>query len=163
MGPDKPAETCFVPFYCGMNDLPWCYQTGDTRVFSRESAWWAFNFVSNWAELKYSYMIRDIRSVQDSVEHAELADITLVDAAAMEIMGEDEYGARIYLTQWSIENAESVVDRWWSLADMLIARYDDGYVNSPDDMAVEVGYPQWWLNQAGYSGGPVGYAPPSGD
>lgn len=158
MGPDKPAETCFVPFYCGINDLPWSYQTGDTRVFSRESAWWAFNFVSNWAELKYSYMIRDIQAVQDSVEHAELADIVMVDAAVMEIMDQDECSARFYLTQWSVENADAVVHRWWSLADMLIARYDDGYVNSPDSMAVEVGYPQWWLDEAGYADGPVGYA-----
>ena len=65
---------------------------------------------------------------------------------------------RIYITQWSIENAESVVNRWWSLADMLIARYDDGYVNSPNNMTVEVDYQHWWLDEVGYSDGPVGYA-----
>ncbi len=69
----------------------------------------------------------------------------------------------IQAVQDSVENAEPVVERWWSLADILIARYDDSYVNSPDDMVVEVGYPQWWLDKAGYSGGPVGYTPPSVD
>jgi len=160
MGLDKPSETCFVPFFCGTTELPGCYQTNDTRVFSRESAWWAFNFVSNWAELKYSYMIRDINALQDSIETAELAAVERVGGEALALLEEDRGLALDVLTGYSVSNAEAVVTRWWALSDHLIAKYDDGYVNAPDSMAGEVGYPQWWLDEVGYSRGPVGYAPP---
>jgi dipeptidase len=157
IGCDKPAETCFVPFYCGVKQLPECYQTGDTRVFSRDSAWWAFNFVSNWAELKYSYMIRDINALQDSIELAELAQMRELEEKVVPMYPGITGMAANWLTEFSISNAEAVVSRWWSLADMLIAKYDDGYVNTPGSTAFEVGYPQWWLDEVGYADGPVGY------
>ena len=43
---------------------------GERHVFDRSSAWWAFNFVSNWANLKYNYMIKDINAEQKRIEDA---------------------------------------------------------------------------------------------
>ena len=58
---DDPKTSCFVPFYCGITKLPNCYEVGGRDKFERTSAWWAFNFVGNWADLKFSYMIEDIK------------------------------------------------------------------------------------------------------
>jgi len=44
-GNAKPAETCFTPFYAGITKVAAPYRTCDARMFTRDSAFWAFNFV----------------------------------------------------------------------------------------------------------------------
>ena len=157
-GPDKPSETCFVPFYCGVSDLPALYQNCNPGVYTRDSAWWAFNFVANYAAVKYSYMRRDIENIQETIEVQELAKITGSDIQALEIFntsGTEE--CTEFLTDFCSSNSDSVVSAWWNFADLMIVKYDDGYINTPGHMAHEVGYPQAWLNEAGWRQGPISY------
>jgi dipeptidase len=160
MGMDKPTETCFVPFYCGVTSLPSVYEVCDTDKFDRESAWWAFNFVANWAALKYSYMSKDIQDKRDPIELEEIEQVKAVDAEALELYEDSPDAAREYLTEYCTENAENVVLDWWAFADELIAKYDDGYVSMPGDRAHEVGYPKWWRDEVGYPDGPTKYEKP---
>lgn len=157
MGMDKPTETCFVPFYCGVTSLPSVYEVTDTDKFDRDSAWWAFNFVANWAELKYSYMKDDIGAKRDPIELGELKQVETVDAEALARYENSPDAAREYLTEYCTGNAEKVVRDWWAFADELIAKYDDGYVGTPEDRAHEVGYPKWWRDDVGYDQGPTSY------
>jgi dipeptidase len=159
-GPDKPTETCFAPFYCGVTTLPSVYQVTDTDKFDRESAWWAFNFVANWAELKFSYISADIREKRDPIEQEEMAQVKNIDAQAQELYQQSPDLAREYLTKYSTENSEKVVRTWWAFADELIAKYDDGYISIPGNRTYEVGYPQAWRDAVGYSDGPTTYSQP---
>ena len=156
-GPDKAATSVFVPFYAGVNNLPKVYQTGKTDIFDRETAWWAFNFASNWANLKYSYMIEDIRALQKKIEDDEFALQPKVEKKALELYKKDPKLAKEYLTKYSIKNGNDVVKKWWKLGDTLIAKYDDGFVNKPKE-AENVGYPMWWLDEVGYKNGPTKYS-----
>lgn len=160
-GPDKSATSCFVPLYAGVNDLPKSYQTGNTEKYDRKIAWWAFNFVSNWANLKYSYMIKDIKAKQKELEDKEFSEQAKIDKKALDLHKKDPEQAKEYLTKYTVDNANQVVDEWWKLADFLIAKYDDGFVNSPK-LAEEVGYPEWWRDQVGYKDGPTTYKKPGG-
>ncbi|HBA85373.1 MAG TPA: dipeptidase [Verrucomicrobia bacterium] len=160
MGLDKPSETCFVPFYVGVNDLPASYQQGSTTVFDRNTAWWAFNFTANWADFKFSYMKVDIQAKQAELEDKEFAMQPAVDLAAAELYKQDPARAREYLTDYCRDNAQRIVGEWWALADRLVAKYSDGYVNAPGQMAHEVGYPKAWLEQVGYANGPIQYRKP---
>jgi len=159
LGPDKPYLTAFVPFYVGMTDLPTSYQTGNTEKFDRSVAWWAFNFVANWANLKFSYMKEDILAKQREIEGKEFSMQQGIDKEALRLHKENPLLAKEYLTTYSIDNANSVVTQWWDLADMLIAKYSDGFVNIPKT-AEEVGYPEWWLKEVGYDKGPISYQKP---
>ncbi len=161
VGLDKPYLTSFVPFYVGMTDLPTSYQTGTTEKFDRNVAWWAFNFVANWAGMKFSYMKEDILAKQKEIEEKEFFMQEAIDTAALRLHEIDAALAREYLTNYCIDNANRVVSQWWDLADMLIAKYDDGYVNIPKT-AEEVGYPEWWLKEVGYDKGPISYKRPVG-
>ena len=157
-GPDKPSETCFVPFYCGMSDLPDLYQTCNTGVYSRNSAWWAFNFVANWSAIKYRYMHEDITEIQEAIEIAELSRIADADIQALELFntsGEEECIS--FITDVCSSNADSVVTEWWNFAERMIVKYDDGYINHPGHMAHEVGYPESWLESSGWHNGPISY------
>ncbi len=155
-GPNRPSETCFVPFYCGISDLPLNYQTCNTAEFSLESAWWAFNLVSEWSAIKYSYIRKDIEDMQDEIELRELRSVAYLDSLTM-TMDADERVA--LLTEWCTSNADTVVSAWWDLSHILIARYDEGFVNAPGHMGYGVGYPQGWLLTTEWPNGPVTYAP----
>jgi hypothetical protein len=41
-----------------------------------------------------------------------------------------------------------------------VARYDDGYVNEPGEMAEEVGYPKVWYDKSEWPNGPKKYEKP---
>jgi len=156
-GPDEPMSTCYVPFYAGVTRIAAPYYTCDTTTFSQKSAWWAFNFVANWAGLKYSYMIKDIQQKQHEIEHAAIEDIKEIDEQALDLYKNDPEKARQLLTTYCETQANQVVKAWWNFAWILVARYDDGYVNAPGKMAQEVGYPQDWYDKSEWPNGPTAY------
>jgi len=156
-GPDEPMSTCYVPFYVGVSRIAAPYYTCDTTTFSQKSAWWAFNFVANWAGLKYSYMIKDIQQKQDQIELAEIEGIKKMDAQALILYKKDPAKARDLLTTYCETQASQVVKDWWEFAWTLVARYDDGYVNAPGKMAQEVGYPKDWYQKSKWPTGPTTY------
>jgi len=153
-GPDAPNTTCYVPFYCGIKELPVSYQIGSKHKFTRDSAWWAFDFINNFADLKYSYMIKDINALQEQIEGKQFAMQPAIEAAALELYKKDPDLAKEFLTQYCVNNANDVVAEFWELADLLIAKYNDGRLNIPGvKIGKGVGYPAWWLEQVEY--GPI--------
>ncbi len=83
-----------------------------------------------------------------------------INAAALGLHEKDPALAGEYLTNYCIDNANRVVSQQWNLADMLIAKYDDGYINIPTT-AGEVGYPERRLKEVGYDKGPISYKRPT--
>lgn len=155
-GPDKAASTVFAPFYVGVTDLPEVYQTGNTDNFDHQTAWWAFNFVSNWAVIRYDLMIKDIKEKQQQIEDRVFKDQAKVEKKALSLYKKDPKLARAYLTKYTIDNGNKIVADWWKFSDHLVAKYNDGYVNLPK-RATNVGYPKWWRDQVGYADGPTTY------
>ena len=64
---------------------------------------------------------------------------------------------RQLLTTYCKDRGNQVVDEWWKLAWLLVAKYDDGYINSPENMAKEVGYPDDWYKTPEWLDGPTTY------
>lgn len=159
-GPDEPMSTCYVPFYAGIKSIAKPYYTCDTTKFSQESAWWAFNFVANWAALKYDYIIKDIQHKQDEIESAEIEGIKEMDKKALAIYDQDPEKARDMLTEYCKTQANQLVTNWWDFAWKLVARYDDGYINEPGKMAQEASYPDEWYKISKWSEGPITYKKP---
>jgi dipeptidase len=148
-GEDAPHSTCYVPIYAGATSVPVSFSTGKRDVFDENSAWWAFNFVSNWADLKFSYMIEDIKTVQEELESSFFAMQKPIEMAAVSMYEEDPELAVEFITDYTHNCCNKAVDRWWELARELIAKYDDGYVNDLES----VGYPTWWLEEVGFGEG----------
>jgi len=144
-GEDAPHSTCYIPFYSGITEVPISFSSGRRDMFDKENAWWAFDFVSNWADLKYSYMIEDIKAVQNEVEGDFFAMQPAVEMAAADLYKKDPALAVKYLTNYSNDCANRAVDTWWALADKLVYKYNDGYVDGNS-----VGYPTWWLKDVDF-------------
>lgn len=147
-GLDNPYTNFFVPFYTCITELPESYTKGTLERFSRDSAWWAFNFVANYANLRYSYMIKDIQAVQKEIEDHVFALQPVVEKAAADLLenGKKELAAA-YLTQYCVSTAEMGIKKWWRLADFLVTKYNDGYIQDENGDAQEIGYPSLWLKR----------------
>ncbi len=162
-GPDRPSTAALMPFYAGVTNLPAPMQTGDLLAFNRKSMWTAFNFVANFAMLKYSFMIEDIRKVRDRFEAQALGGQATRENEALKLWkAGDEAGARAMLTRYCDGNAGAVLEEWWKLAELLYLKYNDGYLNTREGMAQSVFYPAWWLKEVGYEKGPTSYQKAAG-
>ena len=146
-GIDDAYTTCFVPFYCSITDIPEAFNSGDLQKFSWDSAWWVFNFVSNFANLKYSYMIKDIQAVQSELEEIAITSQPAIEKVALELYKTNPQLMEYYLTNYCNGHAENVVDRWIELGEYLITKYNDGYVKDENGKPKGVGYPESWLRE----------------
>lgn len=144
-GVDDTATTCYFPLYAGITAVPEPYGKGTLRRFSWDSAWWVFNLVANYAQLKFSYMVQDIHVVQRELEDGFFAMQPAVEKTALDLLRSDPAHAARYLTDYSVGAGERVVRRWKELAETLFTKYNDGYVQDENGRPQELGYPETWL------------------
>ncbi|MCG8407833.1 MAG: C69 family dipeptidase [Phycisphaerales bacterium] len=154
-GVDDTYSTVYVPMYCGMTEVPRSYAvgTGSFDEFTWDSAFWTFNFVSNYAYLRYNDMIEDVRLVQRDLEGRFIADQPRIEAAA-EVLYKKSPGQAIdYLTAYSVEQGDAVVKRWRRLGEFLVWKYLDGNVKDEHGKVTHPGYPEsWYRKVAGATG-----------
>ncbi|MCF6331875.1 MAG: C69 family dipeptidase [Draconibacterium sp.] len=146
--PDDTYSNCYTPFYPSMKNVPKSYAEGNLGHFSWESAWWAFNFVSNYINLKYSYMISDVQKIQKKLETKALSRQDSVETEVLEIYKSNPEKAVQILEDYSINTANNVVDEWRELGQMLVVKYIDGYINDEKGSGQSVGYPKDWLKRS---------------
>ena len=146
-GVDDTYTTCYFPLYCCIQDIPEPFAVGDLQKFSWDSAWWVFNFVANYANLKYSYMVKDIQKVQAALEGRFLALQPTIEKAALELYKTDAKLLVQYLTNYSVSQGEEVVKRWIELGEYLLTKYNDGYVKDERGRPRGLGYPSEWLKE----------------
>lgn len=159
-GVDDSYSTCYAPIYCGIAEIPECFKVGngDLLNYSETSAFWAFNTVANFAYLRYSDMIQDIRKVQHDLEGKFIENTPFIDNAANEIyktQGAEK--ARRFITEYSVNESNNMTKQWKALWHYLLIKYIDGNVKKEENgqfMRNEYGqpaypnfpgYPEWWL------------------
>ena len=146
-GVDDTYTTCYVPLYCGIDALPESYTVGGLGSFSWDSAWWVFNFVANYANVRYADMIVDIHAVQSELEGTLFALQPAVEKTAVELAESDPELLTRFLTDYSVSHAEMVVKRWRALGEHLVQKYNDGYVQDENGRPQERGYDESWLRK----------------
>mmetsp|Transcript_66857 Transcript_66857/g.189756 ORF Transcript_66857/g.189756 Transcript_66857/m.189756 type:complete len:685 (+) Transcript_66857:47-2101(+) len=149
LAPDTPATSVYVPFYptAGGRLAP-AYASGTLSKFSRDSAFWAFDFVANWASLANwrnasGQFVLPLRAqLQREIEQ----EMEAVEARAQ------REGPKV-LGDWQVGVQQRVVDRWWQLADELVVAYNDGFFNDAktNRIGLSLGYPAWWARQIGFN------------
>lgn len=129
-GVDDAASTVYVPIYCGINRVPESYAegNGDMLTYSPTSAFWIFNRVAHFAYLRYDLVIQDIKKVQNELESKYEAYTPAVDAAALKLWEKDPTLAIDFITDYSVNTANSTVQKWNELSNWLLVKYIDGNV-----------------------------------
>ncbi len=146
-GLDDTYTNCYFPLYCAIDAIPDSYAKGDIRNFSWESAWWAFNFVSNFANIKYNHMVTDIQKVQKELESHLFSLQPAVEQTAMTLYKSDKKLMKDYLTDYSVMRGEMVAEKWRDLGKYLVMKYNDGYIKNKKGRIVEQGYSNEWLEK----------------
>lgn len=156
--PASPLGSVFTPFMVDMPGIPAAYRSGHQLDFSRTSAFWAACVVHNVANLKWSYMIKDIEAVQNDLETKSVALVSQL----VELLSFEQQTGKSLLSKSAVaaaleENAKTIVAALWKLSDALLFKYASGFVNEipPNgEMSQMVGYPAWWLQAVDYQNGP---------
>ena len=163
-GVDAPASSVFVPFYAdslfagGSNGtFSHRYKIGIQQEFERESANWAFNFVANHMGLNYRNMSEEyVYPKRDELQREVMERVEKFEASlSASISGKNvsTETVSIALGNFQTEIQEYVVSSWWSLADMLIVRYNDGYFNFPEwapNSVKIIDIPAWFMKMIGF-------------
>jgi dipeptidase len=146
-GVDDTYTTCYVPISCAIKEPPRAFAigTGNFSEFNWDSAFWTFNFVSNYTYTRWSDMIVDVQKVQREFEGRFLADQAEVDRTALNLYKQDPGLAREYLTQYAARNTEELMTRWKKLGEFLIWKYLDGNVRNEKGEVTHPKAPEDWL------------------
>lgn len=143
-GVDDTYSNAYMPLYVGSQRAARSLTTGNVVDFDWDSAFWVFNLVANYAYGLYSYIIEDIKEVQQEVENRSYAMTKAVDRAAMALYEADKEMMYEYLTDFSVNNAEYTVQRWRELGYHIFSKYNDRYIRTEDKLRPwpqGVGYP----------------------
>jgi len=148
-GVDDTYSTVYVPMYCGIKQVPHSFAvgTGSFDQFSWDSAFWVFNFVANYAYSRYSDMIQDIQKVQRELEGKFLADQPHIEEAALVLYKQSPQLASDYLTEYSVKQGDTTVQRWKKLGEFLVYKYLDGNVKNELGKVTHPGYPESWYRR----------------
>jgi dipeptidase len=138
-GADDAATTLFNPIYCASLQTPECYRVGngDLLTFSWTSAFWIHNWIANMAYHKYSFMIEDIRKVQNEIESNYETLLPAIEQAALEMHRKDPRQALNFLTWFGTTNADQATARWKKLGEYLLVKYIDGNVKKEQNGAFQ--------------------------
>lgn len=146
--PDDAYTSAFTPLYCGMTKLPRYYDRGDFDRFSWDSAWWVFNFVSNYCYDRWSRVFPDVEKAQREHEELFLQLMPAIDEHASELFDKNPALARKFLTDYSTGTAEELFEDWKELSIYLLTKNNDGYVNNLDgESSKGIGYAEEWLKR----------------
>ncbi|GAB6035678.1 dipeptidase [Fundidesulfovibrio butyratiphilus] len=155
MALDTAAESVFVPL--AVAPLPKGYEQGDTRHFSNDSAWWTYALVAEYANTRYSLIAKDIHDRACRVEHDAVKRVAQLRKHWKARADKDPKHAQAEFSKVLCASAEETTQSWREFFPELVAKYCQGFVNSPDKMAVKVGYPEQWLERTNYFTGPTSY------
>jgi dipeptidase len=145
-GVDDTYSTVYFPAYAGVTGVPEAYAegTGSYHEVTFDAAFWVFNQVANFAYLRYQDMIGDIQLVQQKLEGRFLGEVPEVDAAAAKLYERSPRLAKDYLTRYSKQAGNGVVDRWRHLYKELLYKYLDGNVKNEFGEPEFKGYSEAW-------------------
>jgi len=146
-GVDDTFTTVYVPISCGIKEAPKAFAegTGNFNEFNWDSAFWTFNFVSNYTYTRWSDMIVDVQKVQREYEGLYLTEQAEVDRTALDLYKQNPALAKDYLTQYAAKNTGQLVARWKKLGEFLIWKYLDGNVRNEKGEVTHPKAPEDWL------------------
>ena len=149
-GVDDSYSSVYIPIY-GSNLKVSRYfeeKNGDLYTYSPTSAFWAFNWVSNFAYSRYNEMIVDIIEKQSELETQFLQNQRETEQKAIQIEKQKNPSEAIkFLTEYSVQLSDITFNTWVKLGQDLLVKFMDGNVKSKNKKVTHPPYPDWWYRQ----------------
>jgi dipeptidase len=131
-GNDDGNMVAYTPMYASITRRPKCFsgEGADDVTFSMDNAFWVCNWVSNMVYPRYSQMFPSLQEVRDSLDASYSQLQPEIEAKALALPTAEE---RInYLTSYSCQKGDEMIERWRQLAFFLIVKYNDMVVRPTD-------------------------------
>ena len=131
-GNDDGNMVAYTPIYCSMTERPECYNTpdADDLHFSMQNAYWVENWVSNMVYPRYRKLFPSLCQVRDSLQQAYFAQQPTIEAKAKEMQPAE---MQKYLNEYSVQQAQQMLERWRQLAFYLVVKYNDMTIRPEKD------------------------------
>ncbi|HDN58692.1 MAG: peptidase C69 [Candidatus Neomarinimicrobiota bacterium] len=125
---DNVATSIYVPLYCSIEDVAEPYKVpGRAKGFTRKSAWWAFNRLGTIAAHRWGDMRYDIEEVWGPMQKEFLDNQGKIEEKALKLYRKSKKRAIKFLTNYSMDCGNKVIERAWKLGDELWTKYDEKF------------------------------------
>ena len=154
-GCDDAATSYLTPIYTCTTEIPESFRVGngDMITYSPTSAFWMTNRVANACYKAYDIMFPTVDAEIDAWEAAMIEAVAKADEEALALYNAasqkpakkirrndrcrkvvDPYTeVREYLTQFSVNNAQTIFEKWVALEQLLLVKYIDGNVKAQNE------------------------------
>ncbi|MCR4827980.1 MAG: C69 family dipeptidase [Bacteroidales bacterium] len=154
-GVDDTYSTCYCPMFCGITQVPVCFEEGNGSMsqWSETAAFWLFNRVSNFCYLRYDAMIKDVRKAQSELEYSFIDQVATL---SQQVENYNDVRMVNALNKASNQMADEMMKHWTALDHLLLMKYMDGNVKQEENGKIKTTatgvvqspshppYPQWF-------------------
>ena len=151
-GVDDAASTVYFPMYSCSTRVPFAFAVGNGSMmqFTDKAAFWVFNQVTNFAYTRYNVIHPDIRAKQKALETQYKNFVEITDAGASALYPKDPALTVEFLTDFSCNTGNQLVDTWRDFYGYLFCRYMDGNIKTPvpgekNPKVENPPLPEWYL------------------
>ena len=134
-GMDDAGSTVYAPVFCISDSIPRGFQTGYGSLleFKPDAAFWVFNQVSNLAYTRYNLIHPFIREKQQQMEWEFVQTADAISNAAAILYKENPQLAGRFLSEYSFNQLQKVLDNWLDMYAFLFTKFVDGNVKKTAD------------------------------
>ena len=154
-GCDDAATSYLTPIYTSTYEIPECFREGNGNMvtYSPTSAFWVTNRVANACYKAYNIMFPTVDAAIDAWEAEMVAAVAEADKVALEMYNDAAKRpvkqihrsdkcpkvvtpfaeVRKYLTNFSVENAQKIFNKWVDLEVLLLVKFIDGNVKAQNE------------------------------
>lgn len=137
-GVDDTATSPLTPIYCGSTRVPECLREGNGHItkYSPTSLFWIQQRVTNFTYLQYNNIFKDVKRSMNRFEDKCYAEQPKIDAQAKILFEQNPESAVAYVTDYSVNTAQSLFDTWSALDQYLLVKFIDGNIKKESSEGV---------------------------
>ena len=131
-GTDDAATSPLTPIYVNSQEVPECLKEGNGSMlkYSDTAMFWVTNRVAQFAYLRYNTVGKHVRAVVDKWENTAIEEVNKYDAIIARTSSDKKL--KKLTTEFSVNAAQALFDKWVELDKYLMVKYIDGNIKGED-------------------------------
>jgi len=127
-GTDDAGTSPLTPVYTSSTAISNHYALGNGSMleYSPSSMFWLTNRIAQFAYLRYDQIGAEVRSEIDKHENAKIAETKAIDKTAIIMAQDSPQFISDFLTNYSVNTANALFEKWKKLDEYLLVKYIDG-------------------------------------
>ncbi len=134
-GVDDAATSPLIPVYTSSTAISHHYALGNGSMieYSPSSMFWLTNRIAHFAYLRYNQIGAEVRSIVDQHEEAKIKEVEAIDKTALTLYKYNPAFVQEFLTNYSVNTANALFEKWKKLDEYLLVKYIDGNIKMQNE------------------------------